>query len=208
MLCTNQESTGGSFRFPATFSSSLRLIVIQDIVLKVVQTPHNTESFSCNFQPLSASGCRHNGTNDPFLWPQPAPVFSEAHSGIEPHARHSLPNHNCYGWYRYQFSPDEKFLVVIEGDGPPGECEAWRKWIITVHESKFGNAPEPNFSVLSRVAVQFRSLSYVPRRDNMVKSLMCFHPSLPVLAICTQEATSLWHFTAIGKSTFRYKWLP
>jgi hypothetical protein len=184
------------FRFPVTISSSLRSIVVLGTVCSITDSTVARAKFEYHTQLLRVEGCPHNPVYEALLGSKGISRyfgdFTSADFRILSHREHGGP-HECYKWYQYQFSLDEKYLILIEGGGPP-QSQALRpplynSYIISAHHNSRYGEPTPAFCRLSSVAV---------RCDMETSNPLCIHPFLPLLAVCTPNKTLFWNFKTKG----------
>lgn len=199
----NQHSP--SFRFPIALSPSLRRLVILDVMFKIDQQLDIAREYTCQSQVLPAMGCLYCSKRErrilfsplevrPILWPtdiSPQQQGFHARNSQEYHGARYL-EHDCFQWYRHHFSPDERFVLSLEGHNPLSDIENYRNPVLTIFESKDGDG----FSPVASVSLQM--LLHTDRQEYSVLKFICFHPCQPIVAISTFSEIVIWLFTAKG----------
>jgi hypothetical protein len=204
----NTDIYSPSFRFPVAFSPSLRQVIILDVVFKIDQQLTTVQEYTCHSEVLPAVGCSYRSQVDLTLWHWPTPpIHWQANSTLprlqQFHARHNPncyngvadPDDDCFQWFIHQFSPDERFIISLEGHSPLGDFDTYRKRVLTVFEFDHDRKYIP----LATVAVQIILRS--SQQDNSILRFICFHPRQPIVAISMLSETIIWHFTENGEST-------
>lgn len=138
------EST---FQLPVKFSPSLRTVVVVDTIVKIVDSLGNTQEIATQSQTLMTSACQHTSTS--------TRIGNRRQRGSKKpdigHQRHSLPGHNCYSWFRYTWSQDERYLAVLEGDG----FGITASWVLTIYEDTNKSSSQPSFSPIQSIRLAF-----------------------------------------------------
>ena len=190
----DKQSAFVQFRFPVAFSSSLSLLVVHGILLKIApaSVPRMTDNIGY-FQILPSPGCEHTLDMDALALSRPM------HAGYK---RFSFQrgfkivpaDHKCHSWAQYLLSPNEKYLIQINGSGPPSKAST-RRWVVSAYKDSSVDNWMPSFYLVASVGIQFR-LSKT--KDNTIERFLSFHPFLPVVAICRLTIISLWFFMEKG----------
>ena len=184
------------FRFPVAFSSSLSLLVVHGILLKIAPTSGSeVEDDRGHFQTLPPPGCKHTLDIEALTMARPMHAGPKRFSftrGFKPVPAH----HKCHSWAQYLLSPNEKYLIQINGTGPPSETDD-RRWIASAYKDTQVENWVPSFYLVASVGIQFRRSA---TKDNKVERFLCFHPFLPIVAICRLAHISLWHFMEKGNA--------
>ena len=182
------------FQLPVAFSPSLRTIVVEDIVYRVTDESSGARLFNINLQALPASGCEHDRK---FM------IVQRNRRDESWHVRHSVPQHNCYQWFYYIFSPTGQYLAALEGDnfGISGS------WVLTLFEEPYPSISKPCYSLNSSILLKFSPyvLARCHEGSNRVRKrdLVCFHPFEPVVAFCPNNTVVVWPFTIEGSNLLR-----
>lgn len=185
------------FRFPVAFSSSLTLLVMHGILLKLnpqdstIKEAKGPSQF--HFQILAPPGCEHTLDLDALTMARPMYAGRKRFSfsrGFK-----TVPaDHKCHTWAQYVLSPNEKYMIQINGTGPPAQAMT-RRWIATAYEDTRGDDWIPCFKLVASVGIQFRRSEI---KDNKVERFLTFHPFLPIVAVCRLAVISLWKFMEKG----------
>jgi len=186
------------FRFPVAFSSSLSLLVVYGILLKIDPAPMSKTSGDRGyFQILPSPGCEHTLDVDALALSRPMHTGRKRFS-FQRGFKIVPADHKCHSWAQYLLSPNEKYLIQINGSGPPSEAST-RRWIASAYKDSSIDNWMPSFYLVASVGIQFRVSS---TKNNTVDRFLSFHPFLPVVAICRLATISLWFFMEKGKVKF------
>ena len=165
-----------SFRLPVALSPSLLTIVVEDTVFRVSDQQSEAQSFKTNSQVLPASGRGH-----------------------EKNANIVQRNRNCYEWFYYIFSPNSRYLALLEGDnfGLSGS------WILTLFEEPYPSISKPFYCLIASIRLNFSPYIVLSCHegagDTRKQDLVCFHPHEPVVAFAPDNTVVVWHFTVEGE---------
>ena len=182
------------FRFPVAFSSSLSLIVVHGILLKLDPNPLSlTKDDRGYFRILPPPGCEHTLDIDALALSRPMHTGRKRFS-FQRGFKIIPADHKCHSWAQYLLSPNEKYLIQINGSGPPSEASN-RRWIASAYKDSSIDNWMPSFYLVASVGIQFR----VSTTKNTVDRFLSFHPFLPIVAICRLATLSLWFFMEKGK---------
>jgi hypothetical protein len=189
------KQTRTHFRFPVAFSSSLSLLVVHGILLKIAPASVLEKMDDRgHFQVLPSPGCEHTLDMDAFTMARPLHTGRKRFSFTR--GFKIVPaDHKCHSWAQYFISPNEKYLIQINGSGPPSTAHT-RRWIVSAYSDTQFNNWVPSFRLVASVGIQFRRSS---TKDKTVERFLWFHPFLPIIAVCRLATISLWHFVEKGK---------
>ena len=192
-----------SFRLPVTFSPSLKLVVIGDVVVQAnhaamdIVDPAQTQS-----QMIQVSSCHFFPTTD--RWPNLPQNAVDGSSllaeelNCHAHQRRS-GIHKCYPWYHYSFSTDENFLLMLEGHEAP-DSTLPDAWVLNAYENSTPGGIKPLFKLVAMTRIGLRTFDSSTWTDGSpLSSISCFHPFAPVIALCASGTTSLWRFDGAGQ---------
>ncbi|KAH8682821.1 hypothetical protein BGZ60DRAFT_205875 [Tricladium varicosporioides] len=178
------------FRFPAAFSSSLSLLIVHGILLKIAPAAALEKlDDRGHFQVLPPPGCEHTLDMDALTMARPMHTGRKRFSFTR--GFKIVPaDHKCHTWAQYLLSPNEKYLIQINGSGPPSTAHT-RRWVVSAYKDTQFDNWEPSFYLVASVGIQFRRSSI---KDNTVERFLSFHPFLPIVAVCRLATISLWYF--------------
>lgn len=183
------------FQMPVAFSQSLRSIVVEDTVFRITDELSGTQSLQIYSQVLPASGCRHEKRSK---------TVQRNWRETSMHIRHSAPNHACYEWFYYIFSPSSQYLAALEGDnfGISGS------WVLTLYEEPFPSTSKPFFVPVASIYLSFSPLITMSCHEGAQavrkQNLVCFHPFEPVIAFCPDDTVAIWKFTVEGSYSLNF----
>ena len=184
----------GLFSLPIAFSSTLRTIIVADLVYRVKDDVKEAVSLEARSQLLPASGCQHTLKSHMLVqWSRDlkqqttkrAPVYKT------PHARRTIPGHECCKQYFRYFSHSGLYLAVLDGDS----LGITNFWVLTIFEDLAPEPHKPSFDRISSIGLSFSPYILNSRRDRMV----CFHSSEPIIAFCPQTKVVIWQFADQGR---------
>jgi hypothetical protein len=189
------KTTLTRFRFPVAFSSSLSIVVVHGVLLKIAPASALEKMDDRgHFQALPPPGCEHTLDRDAFTMARPLHTGRKRFSFTR--GFKTVPaNHKCHSWAQYLLSPNEKYLMQINGNGPPATAHT-RRWIVSAYSDTQIYHWTPSFHLVASVGIQFRRSSI---NDTTVERFLSFHPFLPIVAICRLATVSLWHFMEKGE---------
>ncbi|KAH8689285.1 hypothetical protein GQ44DRAFT_720457 [Phaeosphaeriaceae sp. PMI808] len=178
----SRSGDGKQFSFPVAFSEDLRQIAILGCVLKLI--PPECRSAKNEYSFHSQNLIFLPETTDHAFDPKLS-FFSQEVRLSEILAEGTTGD----DWYRTEFSPKGKYLLVIRGCVAPGSFSPNRSfygnWQLIVHRDDNRPHEQPNFEYLA----QHRTTASAFADRNFV-----FHPFAPVLAISRLGNVVLWFF--------------
>ncbi len=183
------------FQMPVAFSPSLRSIVVEDTVFRITDELSGAQSLQTYSQVLPASGCRHNKRSK---------TVQRNWGENSMHIRHSAPNHTCYEWFYYIFSPSSQYLAALEGDnfGISGS------WVLTLYQDPFPGTSKSFFATVASISLSFSPLTIMSCHEGVQavrkQNLVCFHPFEPVMAFCPDDTVAIWQFTIEGSNSLQF----
>ena len=185
------------FRLPVALSPSLLTIVVEDTVFRVTDQQPKVRLFTTNSQVLPASGCGHE---------RKAMIVQRNREEKSLHVRHSVPQHACYEWFYYIFSPNSQYLALLEGDN----FGISASWILTLFEEPYPSLSKPFYCLAASISLNFSPYVMLSchkgAEDIRKQDLVCFHPFEPVVAFSPDNMVAVWQFTVEGEyllSSFR-----
>ena len=187
------------FQLPVALSPSLLTIVVEDTVFRVTDQQSEARLFKTNSQVLPASGCGHE---------KKAMIVQRNRKEKSLHVRHSVPQHACYEWFYYIFSPNSQYLALLEGDN----FGISASWILTLFEEPYPSLSKPSYCLAASICLRFSPYVLLSchegAEDVRKQALVCFHPLEPVVAFSPDNMVVVWQFTVEGEyllSSFRIK---
>jgi hypothetical protein len=149
------KQTRTYFRFPVAFSSSLSLLVVHGILLKIAPASVLEKMDDRgHFQVLPPPGCEHTLDMDAFTMARPLHTGRKRFSFTRGF-KIAPADHKCHSWAQYFISPNEKYLIQINGSGPPLTTHT-RRWIVSAYSDTQFNNWVPSFHLVASVGIQFR----------------------------------------------------
>jgi hypothetical protein len=174
------------FKFPVAISSSLRLVFIMGTVIQVF----SQSEFVCQF--LFHPRCPFSPEYQGLLQQLNKPRYQlgmEDEDSADKHAVDDIPHEACHEWIRCWFSPCERYMTALRGEGPPGPSRIFSSWVLDIYE-------KPELKPVS----DFRLIASSGLRLNSTASHhLCFHPNKPAVAICMMSITAIWRFKQNGE---------
>ena len=184
------------FRLPVALSPSLLTIVVEDSVFRVTDQQSEARLFETNSQVLPASGCGH----------EKKAMVQRNRKEESLHVRHSVPQHTCYEWFYYIFSPSSQYLALLEGDN----FGISASWILTLFEEGYPSRSKPSYCLAASIYLDFSPYVLMSCHEGAEavrkQDLVCFHPLEPVVAFSPDNRVVVWQFTIEGEyllSSFR-----
>ncbi len=173
------------FSLPVAFSSTLRTVIIADLVLRVRDQPPGGDVLEAHSQLLPAVGCQYT------LRRRGA---ANSISGVRetPHARHTIPGHTCFSQVYHFLSPSGLHLAILEGD----TLGITSSWVLAVFEDLAPESSKPSFAQIARISPSFSPYILGSREAGLI----AFHPSQTVAAFSPEAKVVIWQFTVQGRN--------
>ncbi|KAF8861964.1 hypothetical protein BDZ45DRAFT_234379 [Acephala macrosclerotiorum] len=161
------------FRFPVTISPSLQSVIILGTLYGVSELPEMDTKSPFKIQQLRAAGFPHNLIYERLLERKTIPEYFESpqNDDMFMHIYHG-GSHECYTWYQFEISPNEKYIVLIEGGGPPKDQvlrpPMYNSYVLSVFKKiRHGISP-----------VQYERITAIALRcSTSAEKIVCIHPS-------------------------------
>lgn len=189
------------FRFPVTFSPSLRVAIILGVVIQISGEEMDPTIYHCNFQQLLDLGCQSCPAYFDVLDNLNMPLYSARilprQRDVQAAHEHSSNYPICHSWTQRYFHANDRYLAVLSGESNPKspfECtwikESGPAWVLDIYKNR-GGSRIPSFQLIACVGIKF---------DSKANRIFCFHPSRPIVAICKATGIIIWRFEDQGTS--------
>jgi hypothetical protein len=172
------------FRFPVALSSSLRMIFIMGVVMKIVQNGSCKEEFL--MQPLFDPRCPYSPEDGWLLENLYIPYYPPTSHLADQVTSSAISNQRCHTWLRCIFSPCERYLLAIKGQYSPSE-KIFATWVLEMYQNTY---QMPNYRLVAKTGA---------RLNGRAMQAVLFHPTRPAVALSLMSITALWRFTLNGK---------
>ena len=173
------------FQFLVALSSSLGLAFIMGVMVQIRTTVRTIDQNFLQCQVLDPK-CPYGDHDERLLQRLHAPQYPLLLGNMRCDKPTHMPNQNCHQWLRCFFSPCERYLTALKGEGPPCLKRQFSSWILEVYHRV---DQTPQFSLIAISGVHLHSKATHP---------MIFHPTKPLLALCLMSITAIWRFTSKG----------
>lgn len=188
------------FRFPVTMSPSLRSVSILGTLYGISESPEIGPNPPFKIQQLRAVGCPHNSVYKRLFECKTTPKYFETPPNDEMfmHIYHGGP-HECYTWYKFEISPNEKYIVLIEGGGLPKDQvlrpAMYNSYVLSVFKKVQRGISPIRYERIAAIAL---------RCSTSAERILCIHPFKPLLAVNMANETLLWLFEPAGLTPYPF----
>lgn len=179
------------FRFPVALSPSLSQAFIMGAIIQMNTPTTNDAHEEYTMELLFDPKCPYTPGEDIMLLQPHRPQYPSGQEDQDPAKAKSgdgLSESKFHEWLRCCFSPNERYIYVVKGDGPPCAAAIFSTWILDIYQ-KSESGLESTFKLIARTGV---------RLNGQATHALIFHPTRPVVAISMMSITGMWQFMEKG----------